>query len=745
MREISTLVKRMFTIRGNFMKKLWITICVLGASLLFANAAETWPKEINTPLGMIKVYQPEVEIFSDNAIESRSTIVLEYKGKKPVFGAVWFESSVSTDFDERKVTLIDAEITANKFPDMNEAEIEKINRFIEDDISTWNLEYNLDELLATVSIDQNKMDLGINNTPPTILFTTAPTALILINGDPIFEDLENTSLKHVVNTPFTILQDKNSNQFYLKGGKYWYTSPDLYLGWGFAKQIPATLLEIQRKLSNQEDTSSQVISNFIVRTDPTELLSSNGDPEFAPIKNTGLLYMTNTDNDIILNIETQEYFTLLSGRWYKTFGLHSNEWSFVSPDSLPADFYNIGENTPVSNVRANISGTKEAKIAVLETQIPQTATIDRRSANLEVSYDGKPTFRRVKSTGILYAINTDKDVLLIDGVFYACDNGVWYQSKDATGPWIISISRPEEVEEIPLEYPIHRVKYVYVFDYNSDYVTVGYYSGYLQNYVYRGTVFYGTGYRYSPWYGSYYYPRALTYGYGAYYTSSLGWSFSYGLSFGGYGWVHDDIFYRNYYRGLWGPRGYRYHYTRPSHIDHRRGYYHKTRKPMRVDYRDVSRAPRHKISSARPNNLYLRNKTGVRRTGNTYFEPKTGKSVRVNERNLRPRFENDRIRNAPRQKELQLKNSVQRREQWKDVTPRNRRREQPINPGKVNLFETKPINERRVEPRDGTRNEKRSEPRTEKRSEPRVEKRTDNRSNRDDNKREERRIDRRGR
>ena len=26
--------------------------------------------------------------------------------------------------------------------------------------------------------------------------------------------------------------------------------------------------------------------------------------------------MTNTDNDIILNIESQEYFVLLAGRWF---------------------------------------------------------------------------------------------------------------------------------------------------------------------------------------------------------------------------------------------------------------------------------------------------------------------------------------------------------------------------------------------------------------------------------------------
>jgi elongation factor Tu len=359
------------------MKKLLLIFCIIGASILSAQTSETWSREIITPLGKIKVYQPEIETLSDNLMESRSTVLIEKEGQKSIFGAVWFENTISTDLETRKITLIDAEITASQFPEMNEGDVDQINQFIENDISKWDLEYSLDELLSTVEYDQSKTEPGINNTPPTILFTTVPTALILINGDPIFQDIENTNLKYVVNTPFLIVQDKISNKLYLKGGKYWYTSENLFNGWQFAKEIPASLVDLQNKNpSAVEDSSSQLITNFIVRTDPSELLSSNGNPEFAPIKNTGLLYMVNTDNDILLNIASQEYFVLLAGRWYKSADLQSNQWTFVSPDSLPVDFYNIGDDTPVSNILAHIPGTKEAKMAVLETQIPQTAEID---------------------------------------------------------------------------------------------------------------------------------------------------------------------------------------------------------------------------------------------------------------------------------------------------------------------------------------------------------------------------------
>ena len=236
--------------RGYY-EKLLLIFCIIGASILSAQTSETWSREIITPLGKIKVYQPEVETLSENIMESRSTVVIEKEGQKSIFGAVWFESSISTDLEERKVTFIDAEITASQFPKMNEGDIEQIQKFIENDITNWDLEYSLDELLATIQLDKSKIESEIKNTPPTILFTTTPTALILINGDPIFQDIENTDFKHVVNTPFLIVQDKSSNLFYLKGGKYWYSSSNLFNGWQFARQIPASLIDLQKNIPQQ--------------------------------------------------------------------------------------------------------------------------------------------------------------------------------------------------------------------------------------------------------------------------------------------------------------------------------------------------------------------------------------------------------------------------------------------------------------------------------------------------------------
>ena len=93
-------------------------------------------------------------------------------------------------------------------------------------------------------------------------------------------------------------------------------------------------------------------------------------------------------------------------------------------------------------------------------------------------------------------------------------------------------------------------------------------------YLYKGVVYYGTGYKYKSWFGDKYIPRPNTYGYGARKKSSggssnvrfyagvgmggpmmgMGWGgypYGYGLGWGGWGWggynMWSQMAYNQYY------------------------------------------------------------------------------------------------------------------------------------------------------------------------------------------------------
>jgi hypothetical protein len=199
----------------------------------------------------------------------------------------------------------------------------------------------------------------------------------------------------------------------------------------------------------------------------------------------------------------------------------------------------------------------------MDAEIPQTAKVDRNTATTTVTYDGRPTFTDIEGTNLQYAVNTSSTVLRNggDGRFYVVDNGVWFVSDNATGPWVVSTVRPADVDLIPPSYPVYNSKYVNIYDVDPDYVYMGYTPGYLNSYVYGPTVVYGTGYYYAPWYGAYYYPRPWTWGFNFCYTPYYGWGFGWGygaswfsIGFGfGYGYGYYGYGYGYHGCGWWGP------------------------------------------------------------------------------------------------------------------------------------------------------------------------------------------------
>ena len=70
----------------------------------------------------------------------------------------------------------------------------------------------------------------------------------------------------------------------------------------------------------------------------------------------------------------------------------------VPADKLPASFRKIPANSEIGDVRASVAGTDEAIDAVMDAQIPQTATVKRVTPDLKVTYDGEPKWVAIHST-----------------------------------------------------------------------------------------------------------------------------------------------------------------------------------------------------------------------------------------------------------------------------------------------------------------------------------------------------------
>ena len=504
-----------------------------------------WPKIIEAKDGIITIYQPQPETLDGTFLTGRAAISIKLTdAKQPVFGAIWITSTIVVDRDSRTATLTEIDIPNIRFSDQADSSIlSRLTNLIDKEIPRTDIVVSLDELITTLENTSTISSDNFRTDPPEIIITHSPSMLILIDGDPILKEMEGYNFKRIENSAYFIIFDPKAKLYYLYGDKIWYSASELMKTWTHLKDPNASLTKLQEDIEkSQSDQSSDIapeqagsetaltgeISTIIVRTSPAELVVIQGEPEFKPIQNTDLLYVENSESNIFMDIQSQFYFILISGRWYSSKSMEG-PWAFTEANILPEEFVKIPEGADKDIVLASVPGTDAAIEAILDTQIPQTAEIDRQTATTSVEYDGEPEFEKVAGTSMLYAVNSTETILKLDNKYYCVDNGVWFESSNAKGPWKVAVERPGEVENIEPSCPVYNVKYVYIYDVTPTVVYTGYTPGYYGSYVYGPTVIYGTGYYYKPWYGTYYYPRPVTYGFNMHYNPWTGWSMSVGL------------------------------------------------------------------------------------------------------------------------------------------------------------------------------------------------------------------------
>ena len=590
-----------------------------------------WPREIRVGIVTVVMYQPQPETFEGNVLSARAAVsIARSAGAELEFGAVWMTAKVETDRDTRTVNVVDVTVDRVRFPEATEGQQQALADLLERELPQWDLTISLDRLLTSIELEEERIAApDLRSIPPRVVVVSEPTILVNIDGEPRLQPAEGSSLMRVINTPFTIVLAPDVGTYFLHAGAdAWYTAPELGDNWTLAQSVPAEVAALAPPEppatetpdpGEPADTALGPPPAIIVATEATELIVTEGAPEYTPISGTDLLYMSNTKSDVLLEIGTQRYFVVLSGRWYASDSL-SGAWTHVPPSQLPATFRDIPPGSEMGHLLVSVPDTEAANEALRDTQIPQTAPIKRNEVTLEVTYDGEPQFVAIEGTEMAYAANTSHSVVRVGDKYYACHEAVWFVADDPLGPWVVADAVADEIYTIPPSAPVHNITYVYVYDATPEVVYVGYYPGYTHSYVYGGTIVYGTGYYYTPWYGAVYYPRPVTWGYHVRYNPWYGWSFGFSYSTGPFtfsmGWGGG------YGGAYWGPMGYRGY-----HAGYHRGWHEGYQAGARAGYRAGLRA------GSSNNNIYNRQQNRVRNADRTNLANRTRPNVTPNRPN----------------------------------------------------------------------------------------------------------------
>ncbi len=132
--------------------RICIFIFLISSQTILAQSSY-WPKEI--PLktgGKILIYQPQPDELNGNILQGKAAVSAKANANDPaVYGAIFFEASLSTDKDTRRATLESIKITNTKMEGVDDKnKLQKMVTLIETEVPNWHYDFSLDQLIATM-------------------------------------------------------------------------------------------------------------------------------------------------------------------------------------------------------------------------------------------------------------------------------------------------------------------------------------------------------------------------------------------------------------------------------------------------------------------------------------------------------------------------------------------------------------------------------------------------------------------
>jgi hypothetical protein len=235
----------------------------------------------------------------------------------------------------------------------------------------------LEAALAIEQAEKRSRSVSVQNEPPIFVFSQAAAILFPIDGEPVWRPVENTGLMRVLNTRALLLRDQ-TGRIYLHLFDGFLGALSLSGPWTVVKKPPDDIRQAADKLgkakvvdlmegppdekTKKKPSLSTGVPQILTTTRPTELIVTDGPPDWVPIQTTALLFLKNTTGNVFKNLNDQQTYVLVTGRWFRAPNF-DGPWQYVAGLNLPEDFAKIPDDSPKENVKASVPGTHQAREA----------------------------------------------------------------------------------------------------------------------------------------------------------------------------------------------------------------------------------------------------------------------------------------------------------------------------------------------------------------------------------------------
>ncbi len=179
---------------------------------------------------------------------------------------------------------------------------------------------------------------------------------------------------------------------------------------------------------------------------PAILVIFDGEPKFASIQGTGLLFAVNTNWNVFQEEGKPTCYLLETDAWLQA-PKSTGPWEPVT--ELPKSFQALPAGDNWADVTKNVPGKTISK-----EQMPKVF-VSVQPAEL-ILLDGLPELQAIPGTQLSYATNTDSDLFVCqaDHHYYFLVSGRWFRAASLDGPWAFaSDSLPADFARIPQDSP----------------------------------------------------------------------------------------------------------------------------------------------------------------------------------------------------------------------------------------------------------------------------------------------------
>ena len=255
-----------------------------------ANATPSWPRVFDRNGTHVVVYQPQLKAWQRyRSLIADTAISITDPGQKPVLGVISWRAETITDQSAQTVYVSNIVVLDARFPSLDAAQAAAMQKRVHQIYPTMTLTIGLPRMIASLEhVNVPVRSVAGGTQAPTILVSTSPAIVLLVDGKPVLAPVQGTTLQYVVNTNWDLFYDNSA--YYLLNGRVWLTAKALQGPWVTTTKLPPDMARLPRNQNWDEvlkaippTARAQSPTNVLFTAKPAELIVFRGKPVYSKI------------------------------------------------------------------------------------------------------------------------------------------------------------------------------------------------------------------------------------------------------------------------------------------------------------------------------------------------------------------------------------------------------------------------------------------------------------------------------